>query len=530
MYSSYNKIICAVIAVLLLTVAGCAMKQNSQSTQDALRLGISSASATVFHPAYAESECEKIVCGMLYETLLTKSSGGSYIPALAKSYELPPDGKSVIFRLRENVKWHNGVTFTAADVRYTFESVGSPAYRGKMYRSMYAVSGAEQYKRGEAENISGIEIIDDFTVKISTDEQIWPFLDDIGTGMYIVSGFDGDYYSQESEESSNKPVGTGKYMFDSYSVGQAVNLAANQEYWGDKPKVDKIVIAAMSYEESEGKLRSKELDGILCVTAGDETIERLKDDGYAIYETGRISNEQVFFNLNNEYLHDKEFRQALVYAVDRKSLVDSFFGHAGNLINTCYPSVHEYYPGDDAINDYPFDIGRAKRMLETDKSFKYVDGVLCEGEKPVVLNLLYSNSNRFEKMCAPVIQENLSKIGIEVETEFVHHDELLRRMDAGEYDMALTEISNETDADIRDLFHVDSIKYGRNFSGYKNKVLSDMVDEAMICRDPYERRALFKEAAAIINDDVPSMFIFSKPEIHVFVSDVYEMRNKVTPH
>lgn len=523
MNSSYYKIICAAIFALLLTVTGCAVRQERQGPKDTLFFGISNASATVFHPAYAESECEKIVCGMLYETLLTKSGKDSYMPALAESYELTADGKSVIFKLRENVRWHNGVMFTAADVRYTFESVGSPAYRGKMYAGMYAVRGAEQYKCGEAESINGVEIIDDYTVKISTDELIWPFLDDIGTGMYIVSGFDRDYYSRESEESSNKPIGTGRYVFDCYSVGQTVNLTANSEYWGDKPKVDKIIIEAMSYEESQEKLRQGQLDGILCVTAGDEAFDRLKNDGYSVCETGRITNEQVIFNLSNEYLRSREFRKALMHAVDRAGLVDSFFGHEGNLINTCYPSIHEYYPGDDAISAYPFDTDKAKSMIAMNASFEYADGILYKNGEPVVLRLLYSNSNRFEKMCAPVIQENLSKIGIAVETEFVHHDEILRRMDAGDYDMALFETSNEADADIRDSFHIDSIKYGRNFSGYRNRSLSDIVDKAMLCRDPSERRALFKEAAAIINDDVPCMFIFSKPEIHVFSQELYDM-------
>ena len=123
--------------------------------------------AGMFHPDFSvTSGQDRIVCFVLYEPLVRLGANSKLKGVLAESWEISEDQRTITFHLRQGVKWHDGEEFTAEDVKYTYTAAASEGWMGYFTAGPSHIEGVEAYRAGEADEISGIKIIDDYTIAI----------------------------------------------------------------------------------------------------------------------------------------------------------------------------------------------------------------------------------------------------------------------------------------------------------------------------------------------------------------------------
>ena len=173
----------ALVAVMLLAVFGCTQPsaptnttapegEDNQGSSDVqniatrdnnvLTFATRGAISGMFHPDFSVTSGEdRVICFVLYEPLVRRGANNELKPVLAESWEISDDQRTVTFHLRQGVKWHDGEEFTAEDVAYTYTAAASEGWMGYFTAGPSHIEGVEAYRAGEADSLSGINIIDD---------------------------------------------------------------------------------------------------------------------------------------------------------------------------------------------------------------------------------------------------------------------------------------------------------------------------------------------------------------------------------
>lgn len=304
----------------------------------------------------------------LYDGLVALSGDMMEInPALATSWE-KLDDLSWRFTLREGVRFHNGEPFTAAAVKYSIERLLDPN----------AVRFNTDYQQ-----LGEVEVVDDYTVIIHTKYPDPNFLPKMAS-LHMVPP---EYTSSISEEQfSANPVGTGPYRFVSWTLGQQLVLEANDDYWGGRPSVDRLVFRPIPESSTRlAELQAGTVDIIVGLNYDAIPLVTADPDLRVEANTGRRT---VFMHMDLfvgiEPLHDPRVRQAMSYAIDRQLLIDSVLNGYGTPLATIFrPDMAGYSPD---FEPYPYDPERARQLLAEagypdgfEVRFMTSDGIINKG-------------------------------------------------------------------------------------------------------------------------------------------------------
>lgn len=304
----------------------------------------------------------------LYDGLVALSGDMSEItPALATSWE-QIDNQTWSFTLREGVQFHNGEPFTAEAVKYSIERLLDPN----------AVRFNTDYQQ-----IGEVEVIDDTHVVIHTLTPDPNFLAKLAS-LHMVPP---EYTSSISEEEfSANPVGTGPYRFVEWTLGQRLVLEANDDYWGGRPTVDRLVFRPIPEASTRlAELQAGTVDIIVGLNYDAIPLVEADPNLRAEANTGRRT---VFMHMDLfvgiEPLHDVRVRQAMSYAIDRQLLIDAVLNGYGTPLATIFrPDMAGYTPD---FQPYPYDPERARELLAEagyadgfDVRFMTSDGIVNKG-------------------------------------------------------------------------------------------------------------------------------------------------------
>ncbi|MCL5076092.1 MAG: ABC transporter substrate-binding protein [Chloroflexi bacterium] len=415
-------------------------------------------------------------------------------PALAKSWEVSTDGKTVTFHLRTGVKWHDGRPFTSADVRYTFEKL-SPVHP----------RAAPVLKRVES-----IEAPDDQTVVIKLKAPFGPFLD-ICTAENI--GIQPKHIFEGTDPLKNpanlRPIGTGAFKFDSWKPGESIALVRNPDYWDPgKPYLDRLVFRVLP--DSSARILALEAGDIDYISNYDiafTDVARLEKSKEIVVERGRGHPRVLllFFNAKKTPLSDVRVRRALFRALDRQLMLDSAYGGIGGLGTSSIPPGLRwaYNPDVDYMKMYAFDLKRADKELDDAGYPKRADGSRFE------IRFLYDPAQPGFKEIADIVRANWGSVGVKVTLESrersVWLDMLYMKKD---YDTSIAFYTSAGDpffgiqrtyicADIRPASFT-------NASQYCNPALDDLFEKGASAVTREERAKYYREAQTIIARDIPS--------------------------
>jgi ABC-type transport system substrate-binding protein len=264
------------------------------------------------------------------------------VPALAESYSVSDDGLVYTFTLREGLKFADGSDLTTEDVKYSFERMFNPEVPSPTAYMFEAIAGVPEYVAGEAEEISGISIVDDLTVEFTLQYPVWSLIQRFA----LPPGF---IVSQEAIEAAGdnvgrQPMGAGPFMLESWESGVAITGTRNPNYYLEgQPFFDRFEMQ-LGVEPSVGILRMEagEADIALDFVPNADYPRIVADPNISaqLLPTAGFPNiDYVIFNVNIEPFNNLQVRQAMSMAVDRERLVQILNGRATPAYGPIPPSV-----------------------------------------------------------------------------------------------------------------------------------------------------------------------------------------------
>lgn len=519
----------------LLTVLlgfGIASMAFGQAAQSVLRTAIFSSPGGVFMPAFATDSYDFYITRLVFETLLQWDESGQLSGNLAEKWSVSPDGKVFTFILRDGIKWHDGQPLTAEDVKYSIEYAGQPGYKGARGSYIAAIKGVEDFKKGKTPDLAGIKVLDKKTIQITTAETYASGLFRFGKNFEIFPKHIWEKIpvekAMEATDVLRNPIGTGPFKMTKFVPDQYVEFVKNDEYWGGKPKIDKFILQKTNQNVAQALLLKGEVDQMYLTTLLKSDAAQYKARGIKVQTTPYNAYQYLAFNLTMDIFKDKKVRQAFAYAMDRESVVEGFMEGMGVVASNPYPPNFWAYP-PKGLQEYKYDPKKAIELLTAAGwTYKAQEKKMYFAGKPVKFTLKYAKGNTITEKSAPLLQQNLKDIGIELDLQIMEFATMFDQAKKGDFELAFIGQGNEMDGDISKFYDSSFIKplgdnSGSNFIRYKNPELDKLIDSSMRTLDQKERTAIFNKIGLLLNEELPVVYRY-----HWFENVVYSGKlNKV---
>ncbi|MEO3945867.1 peptide-binding protein [Gorillibacterium sp. CAU 1737] len=464
------------------------------------------------------------VTHMIFDSLVKPDESLQMVGGLAKSWEVSDDGLTYTFHLQEGVKWHDGQPFSAKDVAFTFTAMADSRYDGGAYSRVQPVAGAEDFHDGKADSVSGIKVADDNTITFTLAKPNASFLANLFIGILPEHVLKDVSPADWAKDASNRsPIGTGPFKFVKWETGQYIEVAANPDYFGGAPKLDKVVTRFGDANTMLAAFMNKEID--IVPIAGDQ-VENVKTLDFAdVKAANDLSVYYVGFNLLNPFFSDLKVRQALAYGTDKTLIVSSVIGEYGEVSDDLFPNAHWSHNPD--VTKYPYDKEKAKQLLEeagfklNSKGFYEKDG------KELKFSLNVPTGKPEREKTSVLLKQQWAEIGVNVEIISLDFSTLVtkllpagsdgkkRAVTASDYDAYILGFGVEADPDeYRSYFGSKFMPpNGYNFVSYSNPKIDELFDKELAETDPQKRTATFHEIGKTLSDDVPWIPIYGQKTV-----------------
>jgi peptide/nickel transport system substrate-binding protein len=471
----------SVVAALVLTAGVTHASPLEKPAQDKNTLVIATARGIDnLDPTVTATADSQRYAWQLFDTLYQFDTKGGMHPSLALSYEIAPDGKAYTFTLRRGVKFHNGDTMTSEDVAFSLRRMLDPETKSTRRPYFAAI-------------VADIETPAPDKVVFWLKKQDGAFLNKVTAFLYVLPKNYVESLRSPAAFSAN-PVGTGPYRFDKQQVGQTLDLVRFENFWGEKPAVQRLHFRLIPDDASRvNALLTGEVDLIDAVPPP-ENARLAGTNGLTVVNAPVASPLHVRLYSNRPELpqFDVRVRKALNYAVDKKAIVRSVLQGIGEPM----PSyISKYYPyGHNAsLKVYPYDPGEAKRLL---KEAGHPNGFKTS---------LYSYPG-MPKTLPEVLAAFWSQVGIQTEIKPLAYSAWSRLNNTHKTDpMTVMQFANA----MYDPAHPVSgafVKTG-TWSDYNNPEVERLFAEAESVTDTAKRGALFEQIDRIIHEDAGAVFI-----------------------
>ena len=450
------------------------------------------------------------VYGNVIEPLIALGRDGGLEPRLATSWEFIEPNR-LRFNLREGVTFHDGTPFNAEAVKFTWDRAlfGDPVGRWK----------------GLAGPISAVEVVDDLTVDIVTEQPYGPLL--LTSTMIYTGVVSPTAVETFGEDYGRNPVGTGPFKFVEWRTNERIVLEANEDYWRGRPQLDRVVFRVVPEDGARIlALRSGEAQMVLnpppadvAALQGDPDFKVSVADSVQVYYLG--------FNLDKPPVDDVRVRRAVQHAIDVDLLVESVLeGGATVATSVISPGVLGY--ADMNLRErYPYDPEQAVALLEDAGYSMNADGVMEKDGEPLVLRVLPANGRYLkDREVAEVVQEFLRQVGIVAELDIFDWGTTfpLSQEDPLDYHLVtFAWLTTTTDADytLYSNFRGDQLPPdGWNKYRYSNPEVDAWLTQARESVDTDERVGLYAQVQEQLAEDLPSIPIYNTNEVVITSADV----------
>jgi len=464
---------------------------------ETLHLSIAS-NPSRLNPILATDSSSSEITNFIFSALLKyDKSGKKIVGDLAERFYFE-DNKTLIFKLRENVYWHDGEKFSAEDVLFTFNLINS-----KEISSPYTSTFRE---------VESVEVVDKYRVRVIYKRPYFKALEVWMMGIlpkHILK----DEKNIMSSSFNKHPIGTGPYKLTKLIYSKNIELSAFDKYYEHKAKIDTISFHVVADNMTRFlMLKSQQIDvGSLDAMQFERQIDKQFHKNFHIYETTAHAYSYVGFNLKLKKFKDRRVREALSLAINRKELVDILFFKHAQVCNG------PFLPGGSAYNEKlpaaEYDPKRAKEILS---SLGY------NKQHPFEFELSTSNSNSVRVYAAQIIQYQLSKIGVKVKLRVMEWQAFLNTVVfPRKFETVLLGWSLSLSPDPYLLWHSKSDRVGGfNFIGYSNQEVDSLIDTMQSLVDRKRVSSIQKEIFKKIVEDIPYLFLYIPNDISAVNSKI----------
>lgn len=443
------------------------------------------------------------------EGLLTYDFDLTPKPQLATEWSISDDGLSYTFKLRPNVKWHDGKPFTADDVAYSIELLKQVHPRG----------------RGTFANVVKVETPDPLTAVIRLAKPA-PYL---LSALYAAESPIVPKHVYENvaiadvpvSKNGSAPIGTGPFVFKEWVRGSHIILARNPDYWdAGKPYLDQVVVrfvpdgAARAAGFETGEF---DIGGDNPIPLSDlERVKALPNIGIDSrgYET-KGDQTQLIFNLDNTYLKDVKVRRAIAHAIDLNVILNTVWYGYGH-ISPAPVSVFLSRYHDSSIKPYDFDLKAAEQLLDEAGYKRGADGIRFS------LRLTHNSYNDGFKRVIEYVKQNLARIGIASSIDSYDFSTYIQKVYTERvFDVTAEYLGNQFDPTlgVQRIYWSKNFKIGLPFSNashYANPEVDRLLEAASVEIDDEKRKKEFNDFQRIIADEVPVVNLIALENVTVF--------------
>jgi peptide/nickel transport system substrate-binding protein len=479
------------------------------------------------NPAITTSGGTHTASEIIYNGLLSLDDDLNPVPELAESWEITEDGAVYTFTLRDDVVWHDGEPFTAADVKWTFENA-LLEYHSRTRASM-------------SDALESIEAPDDTTVVFTFSFPYAPLLLQLDVTEapilpeHIYEGTD----PEANEEANLNPIGTGPFRFVSYTPESEIRLERNPDYFVEgSPSFDELVMRVIPDPSSQViALEAGEVDWLWGVSGPD--LPRLAaDERFSTLETARNPGGAncimtVSYNLDEPIFQAVEVRRAIAHALDREAFLERVLFGEGAVaqapISSGIPFAHA-----EGLDLPAYDVAEAQRLLDEAGWVREGDGTRTaqgvEGvEDGTPLAFDFTHFPTFAQY-GELYRAQLREVGIDVELRALEPPVFAETVFTDrDFDTNVVSYCNGNDPEIgvRRMYlssNIAPIPFS-NSSAYRNDRVDELLDDAQQTVDLDERAELYREMQEILVDELPYFWLVETVGTRVFDSSCSGFRS-----
>jgi peptide/nickel transport system substrate-binding protein len=483
---------------LLAPILAAACTASSPATPDTLRLAL--INDPILNPVLAPDLGSVMVNKVIFPGLVRPDERLRPEPDLAESWTASPDGKTWTFALRRGVKWHDGVPFSAGDVRFTFERILDPK-SGSLLWSDFSV-------------IDRIETPDSLTVRFVLKTRFAAFLTLLGYNAGIIPehAFKGRPIYEATEFNRRRPIGTGPFRVVDAAPGASLTLEANPDYYGAKPRLRRVVFKLVPDASAQvAQLRAGELDLVTLEPASLPGVTGAP--GIVIREATVPQHYYVAFNQRRPLLKPVLVRRALDLAVNRRAIVDGVLKGSADLpVGTIPVALPDWFA--DSLERVPYDTARALRLLAEAgwRRDAVAGGELRNSAGHTFrLTLLVDKGNPSREQAALAVLQDLRAIGVDATMQTLEFAALVRDyLQPGRYDAILIWWTTPPDPDQYSYYATGQIN---NNVAWSNRRADSLLLAGRGETDTVRRRAIYLAFQALEREDPPVLVLYYPREV-----------------
>lgn len=456
------------IRPLLLGTSAAALMATAAVAQDDLTIAIQLEPPHLDPTSAAAGAIDSVLYSNVFEGLTRFASDGAIIPGLAESWEISDDGLTYTFTLHEGVTFHDGTAMDAEDVKFSLDRI--------------IADDSVNAQKGLYEAISEVNAIDPLTVEVKLSERNGMMLFNLAWGDAVIVA------PESIDNIKQQPIGTGAFKFVSWTQGDSIELARNEDYWGTPAMLEEVTFKFIADPTAAFSAVMAEDVDVFSGFPAPENVPQFEADPRFKVLIGSTEGETILSTNNKMPPFDNvKVREALAHAIDRQAIIDgAMFGY-GTPIGTHFAPHNPDYV--DLTENSPHDPEKARALL-AEAGFE--DGFETT---------LFLPPPSYARRGGEIVAAQLAEVGITAEITNVEWAQWLESVFNGK-NFGLTIVSHTEPMDIGIYANPDY------YFQYDNPAFQDLMNTLNATTDPDTRSALLGEAQEIIAADYVNGYLF----------------------
>lgn len=440
-------------------------------------------------PVLLTNAVSTTVSAQIHEALVTYEGNYVLTEALATEWSVSDDGLAWTFKLRPDVKWHDGEDFTSADVKYTYELVLDPDTKS-LRRNNYIM-------------IESIDTPDPLTVVFNLNQPHGPFLDKM-TGIMIMA----EHLQAEDllENYNLNPVGTGAFVFSEWVPDDHVTLTANENYWNGKPAIETLTFKPIPEPSVRAMALAKGEVNYASNLTAEDFASLQSDKNVQAYSIPQLRFAYLGQNNQNPLFKDLKVRQAMAHAVDTDTLISDIMQGGAEPSVGPIAAISEWH--NPNVKQYEYDPEISKQLLAEAGWQVGADGIAVKNGQRLSFTTRLSSGDEQMKNQAVLLQNWLKAVGIEMKLEFLDTSLFYDYLDARDYEGMMLSMGPSPDPDQFNYWHSSSINSGFNDWCYSNSEVDQLLEQGRVESDPAKRKVIYDRFQEIMAEDVAAIWLY----------------------
>jgi len=454
------------------------------------------------------------VGGLIYDGLVRQDKDYNWESQMAESWQFSKDCMTLTFKLRKNVKWHDGKPFTADDVLFTYKTMMNPK--------------TPTAYRNDFEPIKDVVVVDPYTVRVTYSQPFAKAL--MGWGQTILPKHLLEKYVEDGKlrEAPQvlKPIGTGPYRFHEWKTGEKVVLIANKDYYMEgRPYLSRVIYRIIPSQATiyiELMAKGVDMSRLTAIQYARQTDYPAFKKDFNKYKFSDNRYTYLGFNLKDPRFADKRVRQAFAHAINKQELIDGVLLGLGQIATgPLRPGTWAY---TDKVKRYAYDPAKAKLLLaEAGWKDRNGDGILRNKEgQPFSFTIRTNQGNDERKKAAELIQQRLKEIGVQTDIQTIEWAAFLKEyIRQKRFEAIVLGWGTTSDPDQYPIWH--SSQNGAeqlNSVSYANPEVDALLEKGRATCHQSERVAVYHRIQEILADDQPYVFLYYPDSLWAVASRV----------